>query len=256
MIHAVDRGPVRVLRLDRPPVNALHPELLSALADALRRAPQEGVRGLVLTGAPGIFSAGLDVPYLLSLQREGLLEALGTFFDAMEALAGSAVPVGAAISGHAPAGGAILALFCDWRVMAEGDFVIGLNEVQVGLPMPEVVGALMARTVGPRRAEELAATGRLLSPPAALEVGLVDELAEEPMVVERAAGWIEALLRLPSRAVAETRRTMRRDLLELVRRGRGADAERLAGEWYLPEVQGALRAMVARLAAKGARPRT
>jgi len=250
MIEVEDRGPIRVLRLARQPANALDPALLRRLAECLGEAPSQGARAVVLTGAPGMFSAGLDVVHLLGLDRSGLGDALEVFFDAMEALAGSTLPVAAAITGHAPAGGAILALFCDWRVMVEGDFIIGLNEVQIGLPMPDVVAGLLTRTVGPRRAEELAVTGRLLTPAAAAAIGLVDELVPAGAVLERALSWCEGILRLPARAVAETRATTRRDLVELVRRSRSADVERLAREWERPEAQAVLQATVERLRAR------
>ncbi len=253
MIEVEDRGRVRVLRLARPPVNALDSALLARLAEYVRDAPSSGVSAMVLTGSPGMFSAGLDVVHLLGLDRDGLVSALETFFDAMEALAASRLPIAAAISGHAPAGGAILALFCDWRVMAEGDFIIGLNEVQIGLPMPDVVAGLLTRTVGHRHAEELAVSGRLLTPPAAAAIGLIDEVAPAGAVVERAVAWCEGILRLPTRAVAATRATTRSDLVELVRRTRSADVERLSAEWEHPEAQAVLRATVERLRSRSAR---
>ncbi len=252
MIDVEDRGPIRVLRLARPPANALDPELLGRLAELVREAPSSGVGAMVLTGSPGMFSAGLDVIHLLGLDRAGLGAALGVFFDAMEALAGSRVPIAAAISGHAPAGGAILALFCDWRVMAEGDYIIGLNEVQIGLPMPDVVAGLLTRSVGHRHAEELAVSGRLLTPAGALAIGLVDEVIPAAAVLERAIAWCEGIVRLPARAVAETRATTRSDLIELVRRTRSADVERLSREWEHPEAQAVLRATVERLRARSA----
>ena len=101
-----------------------------------------GARALVLSGREGMFSAGLDVPVLIELEREELSRALGAFFDAIEALAASAVPVAAAITGHSPAGGAVLSLCCDWRVMAEGDFTIGLSEVRIGIPVPRILAEL------------------------------------------------------------------------------------------------------------------
>ncbi len=252
MIEVEDRGRVRVLRLARPPVNALDPALLARVAGEIRDAPSADVGACVLTGSPGMFSAGLDVVHLLGLDRDGLVSALETFFDAMDALAASRLPVAAAISGHAPAGGAILALFCDWRVMAEGDFIIGLNEVQIGLPMPDVVAGLLTRTVGHRHAEELAVSGRLLTPPAAAAIGLIDEVAPAGAVVERAVAWCEGILRLPARAVAATRATTRSDLVELIRRTRSADVERLSREWEHPEAQAILRATVDRLKSRNA----
>jgi 3,2-trans-enoyl-CoA isomerase len=250
MIEKTVRGDIHELRLDRPPVNALSPELLRAISEAVREAPGRGARAVILSGSEGMFSAGLDVPILLEMNREVLGDAMGAFFGAMEALADSAVPVAAAITGHSPAGGAILALFCDWRVMAEGPFTIGFNEVRVGIPMPEVVVALARRTVGPRMAEKLCVSGRLLEPPEALEVGLVDELAAVEDVVEAARRWCESTLAPSAFAVDETRRRMRSDLVELVQNNRAGDEQRLSDEWFRPELQATLRALVARL--KGA----
>src|SRR5258708_276928 len=134
MIQTIEHGAVRELRLDRPPVNALSPELIVALRQAIQAAPGEGPGALILSGAPGRFSGGLDVPLLLTLDRPAMAALWRDFYALLGAIAASPIPIAAAITGPAPAGGTVLALFCDWRVMAEGDYKIGFNEVQVGLP--------------------------------------------------------------------------------------------------------------------------
>jgi enoyl-CoA hydratase/carnithine racemase len=247
MIDRRIHGLVHELRLDRPPVNALSPELLIAIGEEVAEAPERGARALILSGREGLFSAGLDVPLMVAMDPPELRNALDAFFGAMEALACSPLPIAAAITGHSPAGGAILALFCDWRVMAEGDFKIGLNEVKIGVPMPEVVAALAARTVGPRRAEALCVSGRLIAPNEALEIGFVDQLAPVEEVVEAARLWCEDTIASPPHAMAKTRTRMRRDLVELVRLNLSADTERLAEEWFEPELQGTLRQLMASL---------
>jgi enoyl-CoA hydratase/carnithine racemase len=250
MIDRRIHGQIHEIRLDRPPVNALSPELLIAIAEEVAAAPERGARALVLSGREGLFSAGLDVPLLVAMDPPELRNALDAFFGAMEAIASSPLPIAAAITGHSPAGGAILALFCDWRVMAEGDFTIGLNEVKIGVPMPDVVAALAARTIGPRRAEALSVSGRLIEPDEALEVGFVDQLAPVEEVVNVARRWCEDIIASPPRAMARTRTRMRRDLVELVRRNRAADTERLAEEWFEPELQATLRQLMASLKGK------
>src|SRR5688500_8725743 len=122
LVDILDHGPVRGLRLARAPVDALNPELCLELGTAVREAAADGVQGLVLSGGPKVFSAGLDVPYLLSLgdDRPALMAVGESFFEAARALAGAPMPVAAAIAGHAPAGGCVLALCCDYRVMASG----------------------------------------------------------------------------------------------------------------------------------------
>jgi len=247
MITILEQGRIRELRLDRPPVNALSPELLQRLVTAVTEAPAAGAEAIVLSGQEGVFSAGLDVPLLLGLERPALAEAVALLFDACEALASSALPVVAALTGHSPGGGAVLSLFCDRRVIAEGAYSIGMNEVVVGLPMPEMILAALVRQVGPRSAEQLSVSGRMLTPAQALEVGLVDEVAPLDEVVPRAHAWCEEVIALPRRAMRLTRAASRRDLVDLVVEHGARDRERFATEWFEPEVQEALKQLVVRL---------
>ena len=87
----------------------------------------------MIAGQPGLFSGGLDVPGLLALDREGISAMFVDLWRVQRAVATSPVPVMFAITGHCPAGGTVLAIHGDYRVMAEGEFRLGLNEVQVGL---------------------------------------------------------------------------------------------------------------------------
>ncbi len=164
MIQTFDHGAIRELRLNRPPVNALSPELISALLLALQAAPRDGKRALVLSGSPGMFSAGLDVPLLLKLDREAMDALWREFYSLLGTIASSPIPIGAAITGHAPAGGIVLALFCDHRIAAEENWRMGLSEVQVGLPLPPVILSTLRRLVGSRHAGRLAVGGLLITP--------------------------------------------------------------------------------------------
>ena len=255
MLRSLDHGPIRELRLDRPPANALAPELVTALAGALRGAPADGVEAVVLSGAPGMFSAGLDVPYLLTLDRRGIADAWTGFYDLLRALADAPVPIAAAITGHSPAGGAVLAICCDRRLMAEGRFAIGLNEVQVGIPLPPALLAALQRVVGRRIAERLAVAGELISPEEALRVGLVDELAPAGEVVGRALDWCRKLLALPRGPMLRTRARARRDLQAALHAGDEREVDHLVDDWFGDETQAALHAMVERLRAKKDRAR-
>jgi enoyl-CoA hydratase/carnithine racemase len=247
LIEIQDHDEVRELRLARPPVNALDPGLCDALRSAVAQAASEGVPGLVLSGGPGVFSAGLDVPYLLSLPDRASLEAAWTsFFDAARTLAGSPVPVVAAIGGHAPAGGCVLALCCDYRVMALGPYRIGLNESQVGLAVPEGAQHLMRRVVGAHRAERLLVSGEMVEAERALAIGLVDELTGIEQVAARAAAWLRDLLALPRRPVLRTRAIARADLVAALHPDRLRLHEFLDA-WEEPDTQAGLRAMLARI---------
>ncbi|MEZ5312837.1 MAG: enoyl-CoA hydratase/isomerase family protein [Thermoanaerobaculia bacterium] len=252
MFETKDHGDVREIRLARPPANALNPDLIELLADAVEAAPHAARRALVISGRPGMFSGGLDVPELLTLDEAGMEQTLRDFFRLMRNLATSPIPIVAAITGHAPAGGAVISIFCDVRVMAEGDYRIGLNEVQVGLSLPEVIHTALRHVVGERHAERLGVGGLLGPASEALRIGLVDELVPEEKVVERAIAPARDLIKLPPRAMATTRALCRRNLVEAFARQEERTYERFVTDWFGDETQGAMRALVERLRKKKA----
>jgi Delta3-Delta2-enoyl-CoA isomerase len=238
------------LRLARPPVNAISPDLCKALLTALRHAPGEGFRAVVISGAPGMFSAGLDVPTLLQLDRAGITAFWGDFSHLMATLARSPIPVVAAITGHSPAGGAVISLFCDYRIMARGSFKIGLNEVQVGLTVPEPIQLAFKRLLGAHRAERMMVAGAMIEPEEAHRIGLIDELADVDQVIPQAIAWCQKHLALPPEALANTRRIARRDLADIMGNAARFPADEFADSWFGEETQATLQAMVARLKSK------
>lgn len=248
LVETIAHGDVHELRLSRPPVNALDPQVCRALVEAIDASVSAGARGLVLAGGPKVFSAGLDVPHLLSLgdDRAALTAAWGAFFDAAQALANSPVPVVAAIAGHAPAGGCVWALCCDYRVMASGPYRIGLNETQVGLVAPEGIQHLMRRVVGAYRAERLLIAGEMVDAETALAIGLVDELTDIDHVSARARAWLEPLLQLPRKPMLETRAIARADVIAALQPER-IRLDHFVEAWSDPDTQAGLRALVARL---------
>jgi Delta3-Delta2-enoyl-CoA isomerase len=250
MLLTLDHGPIRELRLNRPPVNALSYELIKGLREAIEAAPQAGFRALILSGTPGRFSGGLDVPLLLTYDHATIAALWRELYALLRALAASPIPIAAAITGHAPAGGTVLSLFCDWRVMADGDFKIGLNEVPVGLPLPPVILAALRRLVGPRQAERLAVSGLLISSQAALSVGLIDEVAPPDHVIGRAIQWCQTLLALPAEAMTITRRQARSDLTAYFEQNTEPELQSVTASWWAPETQKALHALTARLGKK------
>jgi enoyl-CoA hydratase/carnithine racemase len=252
MLDTIRHDAIVELRLARPPVNALDPGLVRALRAAIDSAPASGARGIVLSGRPGIYSAGLDVPVLLQLDRGELRQFMHDFFSLCGAIAASPIPIVAAITGHSPAGGAVLSIFCDYRVMAhsvdpEKPFRIGLNEVQVGLSVPACIQFGLQRLVGTYRAERLMVAGAMLEGEEARRIGFVDELTAIDDVVPRALAWLQELLSLPAQAMSTTRTLARRDLAEAFADPASWLLDEFAAAWHGEETQSILTALVARL---------
>lgn len=251
MLKIIEHGDVREIQLDRPPVNALNPGLVAELTESIRHA-SETAGAIVLSGRSGLFSAGLDVPELLALDRAGMTRFWEHFFGLLETVARSPVPVVAAITGHCPAGGAVISIFCDYRVMSRGDFVIGLNETRVGLIVPEVIQQALVRLAGPHQAERLIVAGTLLSPEQAHRAGLVDALTDSPeSAVRDAVKWCQEHLALPTHAMLGNRNMMRAGLVEGFDHLRnGVQVARFVDVWFSKDTQAVLHEVVAKLKRK------
>lgn len=235
------------IRLDRPPVNALNPALVRALSEALQQRIADGARALVLSGRQGLFSAGLDVPELLALDEVGMREFWRDFFGLLQQLATSPVPIVTALTGHSPAGGTVLALYTDYRIQAEGDFRLGLNEVQVGLVIPPVIHQALVRLIGPYAAERHLVAGEMIPAAQALEIGLIDEIVPAEQVVEKAVAWCRRHLALPQRAMHATRALCRADLVASFKAAEALDVDGFVRGWFSGETQATMRGLVERL---------
>lgn len=250
MLEKMEHGEILEIRMAHPPVNALGPETVPALTHAITEAPRNGARAVVLSGQPGMFSAGLDVPALLKLDRSEMAAFWNDFISLLGAIACSPVPLAAAITGHSPAGGAVMSLYADYRVMADGAFKTGLNEVQVGLPLPSIIHAALVRQIGARQAERLAAGGIMMTPSEALNVGFIDEIVPPESVVETALAWCEQRLKLPPRAMSLTREFARRDLMALFGSFDESSRANLNEAWFSEETQATMRALMENLKKK------
>ena len=178
-------GPVALVRLDRPPVNALSEQVGIELKEAFTECQDPEVRAVVVTGQPH-FAAGADIKgFKETFDSGGRETTAGTLQDAIAVLDGLAKPTIAAVHGYALGGGCELSLGCDFRYVAE-DARIGQPEILLGL-IPGAGGTQrLQRVIGFQKTKELVYSGRQVGAEEALEIGYADKLAPTEEVLDLA----------------------------------------------------------------------
>jgi enoyl-CoA hydratase len=219
-------GGVGVIQMDDGKVNAMQREFLEAFNAALDRAEAQKVKSLAVIGRAGCFSAGLDLKTLPMLERTELRSVLQLFADTMLRVFNLERPVVAALSGHAIAGGCVLALAADRRIAAEGPFKIGLNEVPLGINLPLMVIELARLALPVDRVTAAVACGEFSEGADRKAHGWVEDLVAPGALRGRAVALATALGRAPAGAFNHAKRLLRGDA---DRRARAVIAEELDG---------------------------
>ncbi|HEX9188360.1 MAG TPA: enoyl-CoA hydratase/isomerase family protein [Vicinamibacteria bacterium] len=245
------QGRIAVLRMDKGRGNAIDEPLVEALAAAAAElARDERVRGVLLASAHSkLFCPGLDLVSLVEYDRASMERFMASFAVAVWALYGLPKPVVAAVSGAAVAGGCILALTADHRVLKRGA-PIGLNEVKVGVPLPWSVTRLLRATVHPTALSRIALLGRNFEGAEAVEAGLADEVAEGEGFEAACLARLEEYADKDPLALATTKAWLREGVLAEMMAHEG---ERLGGfldGWFSAGTQERIRAAVASLRSK------
>jgi enoyl-CoA hydratase/carnithine racemase len=195
---------VKVLQLSHKTTNAISLDLVNELIEAIEVVKTDDtIRSMVLTSANEKFlSMGFDIPSLLPLDKDQFSDFYRSFNQLCIDLYTLPKPTVAAITGHAIAGGCILALCCDERVIAEGRKLIGLNEVKLGVPVPYVADRILHALVGSRLAREVMEHGEFYPAEDALRIGLVDYLQPLDQVLGKALEQARLLSAAPGEAFA------------------------------------------------------
>lgn len=190
-------GGVLVCHLDDGKANALSKEIIAAVLGALDEAEgDDAIRSFVLHGREGKFSAGFDLAVMRSGDLAAMSDLVSDGGELVCRLYGASVPVVAACPGHALAAGALVLLGCDLRIGADIDCKIGLNEVAIGMVLPDWAFTISVERLSRRHLQRAVATARITDARAAVDVGYLDEVVSPDRVlevaVERAAEF-EAL---------------------------------------------------------------
>ena len=231
-------GDVAVLHVDRPPVNALDLSLLAEGAAMLEELRAEPPAAVVIAGRQGCFCAGVDLKLVPTLDAEGqreLVDGINRLFGGWYSFER---PLVAAVTGHAVAGGFILALCGDVRVAATVGRH-GLTEVRAGLPYPAAAIAVVRAELSKAAARQLVLGGELIDSQRAFELGAFDEVVSAAMVIPRAVERARKLAEIPPTAYAAVKRQLRGAAYgEIEAALRGEDP--VAGGWASEETASAI----------------
>lgn len=177
-------GAVMVVHLDDGKANALSSEVIAAVGAALDHAEADpGVGALVLHGRPGRYSGGFDLGVMRSGDLSAVVGLVSDGGELVRRLYGSPVPVVAACTGHALAAGALLLLGCDVRVGADIDCKIGLNEVAIGMVLPNWAITIAQERLSRRHLQRAVANAMVLDAAGAVDAGFLDEVVGEADVL-------------------------------------------------------------------------
>jgi enoyl-CoA hydratase len=245
-------GSVALLRMQAGKANSIGPEFLSRFNALLDQVDEEDPAALVLVGEKRSFSAGLALPELMGKSRDEMGAFMELFNRTMQRVFEQPRPCVAAINGHAIAGGCVLAMQADLRVMARGDFSIGLNEVALGIGLPTIVLESFRIQVSEKALRRMAQFGELVRSEDALALGVVDEVVDHDAVEERALALAQKAVADCGRAgFVHVKRLIRRPVIQAVEAWGTQDNEAWLDSFFGSDAMDRIGAVVARFSKKG-----
>jgi enoyl-CoA hydratase/carnithine racemase len=240
-----EHGGVALVRIDRPPANAMDLELLEEGARLVDELASSDPGAVVITGRDGFFSAGVDLKVAPQLDADGqraMVTGINRLFGRWY---GFPRPLVCAVNGHAIAGGLILALCGDHRVGARHG-KLGVTELRAGIPYPAVAMLVVKFELTPQVARRLVLGADLVDPETGLQLGLIDELQPDDRLLERSLELASDLAALPHQTYSLVKRQLRGEALERIDRILAGEADPVASSWVGDEAADASAALLGR----------
>jgi enoyl-CoA hydratase/carnithine racemase len=230
---------VAMVKLERGVTNSMNLQFVQELRELFRSMADNGdIRSLILASANDkFFSIGFDIPHLFPLPKDEFL----TFYQAFNRLCLDLFtipkPVLAGITGHAVAGGCILALCCDYRYIAEGHRLMGLNEIKLGVPVPYPADCILRQLIGLRQARNVMYGGEFYPPEDARRIGLVDKVLPLEQVLPEALKKAAALGEHPQEALALIKRNRVEAVTREIQPRLGEKEQLFVERWYAKDTR-------------------
>ncbi len=243
-IEFATSGHVAIVKLSRQITNAINLELIDEISDCVNAAKDDTkLSGLVLTSAnEKFFSIGFDIPGLIKLEESDFREFYQAFNRVCIELYTFPKPVIAAITGHAVAGGCILTICCDYRFIAEGKKLMGLNEIKLGVPLPYPADRILRQIVDDRSARRILDTGDFFPPEETLSMGLVDDVMPLDKVMPASIDKVKSIASLSLDAFRMIKQNRTEKVASQILAGLVEKEKTFIDLWYTRETREKLRA--------------
>ena len=236
-----------IVQLDRGKVNAINAALVEEVRSLFRTLENDpAVGGVVLTGSSKIFSAGLDLIELMTYDESGIRSFLTSFGMMHVELSRFSKPLICAITGFSPAGGTVIAITADYRVMVDDPkYTLGLNEMAVNVQITRNLTEAYAFWLGRSLANRFVLEGKLLNPQEAVTHHLVDEICPQDEVLPRAEQKMQHYLKADPDIFSYTKKALRQPWFDAQSMEGQADLEQALKIWWKPEVRTKMEALIA-----------
>ncbi|XP_027280718.1 enoyl-CoA delta isomerase 1, mitochondrial isoform X2 [Cricetulus griseus] len=253
LVETEDAAGIAVMKFRNPPVNSLSLEFLTEFVISLEKLENDKTfRGVILTSdLPGIFSAGLDLREMYGRNPAHYAEFWKAVQELWLRLYMSKLMLVSAINGASPAGGCLIALTSDYRIMADNPkYIIGLNESLLGIIAPFWLKDTFVNTIGHRAAERALQLGMLFPPAEALKVGVVDEVVPEDQIHSKARSVMAQWLAIPDHSRQLTKSMMRKATADKLIKQREADIQNVVSFISQDSIQKSLHVYLKKLKQK------
>ncbi len=230
-VSVIKDAGIATVVLDRGKVNAINVFMVNQIHDCLSDLEKDReIASVILTGHDKFFSFGFDVPEFLSYSKESFSNFLTLFTNLYTYIFLYSKPVIAVLNGHTMAGGCMLALACDHRIMVQGNAKISLNELNFGSAVFSGIVQILKFCVGQKNAQEILYSGNLYTSDKAIELGLIDQVSSQTNLMDDALKTAGYYAKKAAPAFAAIKHLLRKSVLEGV--DERASIEHFVDIWY------------------------
>jgi enoyl-CoA hydratase/carnithine racemase len=241
-VHVSITDGIAEARLKRGKVNALSEPAVEEIADCLRSlAADLDTRAVILTGDGAFFSFGFDIPEFLGYSRESFAKFLQRFTALYSYLFTYPKPIVAALNGHAIAGGCMLALACDYRIMVSGKAKISLNEISFGSSVFAGSVGMLRFLVGGKNAQAILYNGTMYSAEMAVQLGMIDKVSSTESLMKDAREMAQRMTGKDPAAFRSIKNLLRAPVAEDMARDEERSVQESVSIWYSESTRQNLR---------------